>query len=98
MKFLRMQQMWRRGWSMVGKTFLAYVIVSLLQLPWLVLGAIPAVVEFFRTDSSSSITVRLLLAALLILVYLPLSFYIAASAVGFCSPITASRSKSTNDT
>jgi hypothetical protein len=82
---------------MIGKTLPAYLIVSLLQLPLLALRAIPAVVDFFRTDSSSSIAIRLILAALLILAYLPLSFYIAASAVGFCPPVAAFPSNNVND-
>jgi hypothetical protein len=74
---------------MIGKTLLSYVILSLLQLPLIVLGAIPLVADFFRIDSSPSIAVRLILAALLLLVYLPFSFYIAASAVGFCPAVPA---------
>jgi hypothetical protein len=83
----RMPEMWRRGWGVIGRTLLGSFILSLFQLPLILLGAIPFVGDFFRTDNAPSIFIRLALFALLILVYLPLSFYVAASAVGFCSPV-----------
>jgi hypothetical protein len=75
---------------MLGKAFLAYLIISLLQLPLVVLSVVPVVSDFFHTDTPSSIAVRLSLVAFIILFYIPLSFYIAGSTVGFCSSVTSS--------
>ena len=81
---------------MIGKTLLAYIIISLLQLPLVVLGAIPAVAGFLRADSAPSLVVRLVLAVVLLLVYLPICFYIAASAVGFCPPVATPAPRRSN--
>lgn len=78
------RQRWRLGWQMIGKTLLAYLVLSLCFLPLVILGAIPSVEEFLHHDTPSSIGVRLALLFLLLVVYFPLSFYVAASSVGFC--------------
>lgn len=74
--------MWVTGWRILGKTLLAYFIVSL----WLgLLGFFASVAEALcKAHSSSWYVVGTLFVLFGVFVYLPLTFYVAASWIGFC--------------
>ena len=74
--------MWMTGWQVLGRTLLAYLIVSL----WLgLLGFFASIAETLcEKQSSSWYVVGGLFVFFGVFVYLPLTFYVAASWVGFC--------------
>ena len=71
-------RMWVQGWRIIGKTILATFIITffqaLLGVPGWFISKLPPLSDGFR----------FVLALFILLIYMPLSFYVAASAVGFC--------------
>ena len=95
--FSALGQKLRIGWRVIGKAFLASIVISLWNLPLIVIEPFTSHAEFFQRDTLSSVSVRLGLAAFFILVYLPLAFYSAASWVGFCETVYRPVRRPSND-
>jgi len=80
----RFLQIWALGWRIVGKTFVASVIISFFQMILCVPGWFISNLPFFQQETPSSMGVRFVMVLFLLLIYLPLTFYVAARCVGFC--------------
>ena len=78
---------WLAGWRILWKTFVASFLLSLFLLPIKLLGPLLDKMPYMQTATSTSDGIRGILALFLLVVYLPLIFYVAASWVGFCKRI-----------
>ena len=76
--------MWVQGWRIIGKTILATFIITFFQALLGVPGWFISKLPFFQQETPLSDGFRFVLALFILLIYMPLSFYVAASAVGFC--------------
>jgi hypothetical protein len=87
MKIALLIQHWKLGWRTIGRLMLAYLIVCIWFLPWLLIGTVFR--DFFSSDTALSVGIRLILLSCLLLVYLPIAVFSAASNVGFCSVVSS---------
>ncbi|MGC3989330.1 MAG: hypothetical protein QM796_06560 [Chthoniobacteraceae bacterium] len=79
-------RVYARGWSMIGRAFLAFLIVSLFLSPLNLIGWRLNELPFISHQTAPSHALVLSGLAIL-LVYIPLVFYVAGSWVGFCRRI-----------
>jgi len=75
--------MWIRGWSVLGRSLLAYLIVGVFSAP------LSWYVTFLLRSSEPRWAVALFVLLAGFVLYLPLVFYVAGSWVGFCPYVTA---------
>ena len=76
-------KIWLLGWQVILKSLLGALIVSIFLVPFTFIKSILIYFGLLSTEVSVSLS-SLIVAALFLLFYLPLAFYVAGSWIGFC--------------
>jgi hypothetical protein len=87
-------RIWILGWTMLGKSVLAYFIALIFLTP---LGVVPLLFEkipVLQRNTPDSLILRVAIGLFVLLIYVPLVFYVAGSWVGFCRRIDPSDDES----
>ena len=80
-------QICRQGWRIVGKVLLASIILSLFQALWGVPGWFIRNLPSVQQETPFGQGIQFLAFLFVLLIYLPVTFYFAASWAGFCPTI-----------
>ena len=77
-------QIWKQGWRIVGKALLASIILSLFQALWGVPCWFIRNLPFVQQETPLGKGILFFAVFFGLLIYMPVTFYFAASWVGFC--------------